>query len=56
MAFKFVEMEKYPVLEKFLKQVKKDQAVEFFKSPDDFSGKLYHSFGKLKENQSSAEI
>ena len=41
----YIEMGKYPKLKAFLKIVKKDNVVEFFKSPEDFSGKFSVSLG-----------
>ncbi len=53
-----IEMDKYPKLEKFLENVKKDNVVDFFKSPDNFSKGLSTSLGNLlriKEGEASGK-
>ncbi|MDQ1354878.1 MAG: hypothetical protein QG657_5187, partial [Acidobacteriota bacterium] len=49
---KFFEREKYGALERFLKKLKKECVVEFFKSPEDFGLRLSTSLAKhIKEKE-----
>jgi len=49
---KFIEMEKYGALTRFLDKVKKERTVESFKSPDHFMGILSTSLAKhIKEKE-----